>query len=171
MEPEGSLPYSQAPATCPYPEPTPSVPTTPSHFLKIHLNIILPSTYQFSFGVGGAEEFPSSPITYRTGKHLIYRMEGNLWEFPWNSLPNRKYFWDTQPPCWCAVISCTPVIVRVTNPSCHCLSAIKIGTRDTGLKMKLYFYSLLLPSFLTASRDCLLLLTEAWIKPELIHDL
>jgi hypothetical protein len=23
MEPEGSLPYSQVPATCPYPEPTP----------------------------------------------------------------------------------------------------------------------------------------------------
>jgi hypothetical protein len=25
-EPEGSSPYSQAPATCPYPEPTPSSP-------------------------------------------------------------------------------------------------------------------------------------------------
>jgi hypothetical protein len=42
MEPEVSLPYSQVPATCPYPEPT--LPTTPSNFLKIHLNIILPST-------------------------------------------------------------------------------------------------------------------------------
>ena len=40
MQPESSLPYSQAPATCPHPEPTPSSP----HFLKIHLNIILPST-------------------------------------------------------------------------------------------------------------------------------
>ena len=38
MEPESSSPYSQAPATCPYPEPT------LSHFLKINLNIILPST-------------------------------------------------------------------------------------------------------------------------------
>jgi hypothetical protein len=36
---KSSLPYSQAPATCPYP-----VPTTTSHFLKIHLNIILPPT-------------------------------------------------------------------------------------------------------------------------------
>ena len=37
-------PYPQAPGTCPYPEPAPSSPTTPSHFLKIRLNIILPST-------------------------------------------------------------------------------------------------------------------------------
>ena len=29
MEPETSLPYSQAPATCPYPEPTPSSPHNP----------------------------------------------------------------------------------------------------------------------------------------------
>ena len=36
MEPEGSLPHSQMPATCPYP--------STSHFLQIHLNIILPST-------------------------------------------------------------------------------------------------------------------------------
>ena len=29
MEPEGSLPYSQAPATLSYPEPTPSSPHNP----------------------------------------------------------------------------------------------------------------------------------------------
>ena len=34
----------KAPATCPYPEPTPSSPHNPSNFLKIHLNIIFPST-------------------------------------------------------------------------------------------------------------------------------
>ena len=32
------------PATCPYPEPAQSCPYCISHFLKIHLNIILPST-------------------------------------------------------------------------------------------------------------------------------
>ena len=39
MEPEGSSPHSQAPATCPYPEPAQS-----SRLLKVHPNITLPST-------------------------------------------------------------------------------------------------------------------------------
>ena len=41
MEPEGSLPHSQVPATCLYPEPDRSSPST--HILKIRINIILPS--------------------------------------------------------------------------------------------------------------------------------
>ena len=41
-EPEGSLPHSHVPATCPYPEPARS--SLYPHFLKIHLNIIIPST-------------------------------------------------------------------------------------------------------------------------------
>ena len=44
MEPEGSLPRLQKPAACPYPEPDQSSPCPPSNFLKIHLNIIFPST-------------------------------------------------------------------------------------------------------------------------------
>ena len=43
MEPEGSLPHSQQPATCPCPEPDQSSPVRPSHFLNILHNIILPS--------------------------------------------------------------------------------------------------------------------------------
>jgi len=42
VEPEGSLPLSQVPAICPYPEPARSSPC--HHFLKIHPSIILPST-------------------------------------------------------------------------------------------------------------------------------
>jgi len=50
MEPEGSLPHSQVPATCPYPEPDRSSPCLPpqSHLLTIHFNIILPSTPESS---------------------------------------------------------------------------------------------------------------------------
>jgi len=45
MEPDSSLPRLQMPATCPYREPDQSSSyTLTSHFLKIHLNIILPST-------------------------------------------------------------------------------------------------------------------------------
>ena len=44
MEPEGSLPHSQAPSTCPCPDPDQSGPYSPSHSFKIHFNITLPST-------------------------------------------------------------------------------------------------------------------------------
>ena len=44
MEPEGSLPNSQVPTNCLYPEPAQFSPHTTSHLLKIHLNIIHPST-------------------------------------------------------------------------------------------------------------------------------
>jgi hypothetical protein len=42
MEPEGSLPYSQLPATCPYPEPTPSSPHNPLQFPEVpHRRILI----------------------------------------------------------------------------------------------------------------------------------
>ena len=41
IEPEGSLPHSQASATCPCPGPAQSSPHT--HILEIHPNIIHPS--------------------------------------------------------------------------------------------------------------------------------
>jgi hypothetical protein len=45
MKHEGSLPQLQEPATGPYPEPDRSSPCPlPTHFSKIHFNIILPFT-------------------------------------------------------------------------------------------------------------------------------
>jgi hypothetical protein len=44
MEPEGSLPHSQVPATCPIMSQLDPVHTPTSLFPKIRLNIILPST-------------------------------------------------------------------------------------------------------------------------------
>jgi hypothetical protein len=47
VEPESSLPHSQAPATCPYPEPTPSSPPPTSWrsilILSSHLSLSLPN--------------------------------------------------------------------------------------------------------------------------------
>ena len=42
MEPASSLSHSQDPITCPYPEPDQPSPCTPSYFLKMYFNVILP---------------------------------------------------------------------------------------------------------------------------------
>jgi hypothetical protein len=41
MEPKGSSPYTQEPATCPYPQPDQSSLRPPPNLSKIHFNIIL----------------------------------------------------------------------------------------------------------------------------------
>jgi hypothetical protein len=55
MEPEGSLPHSQQPSTCPYPEPDQagpcSIPLLEDHFVILcsHLRLSLPSDFFLKF--------------------------------------------------------------------------------------------------------------------------
>ena len=60
MEPEGSLPRLQVPATCPYPEPDRSRPASTSHFLKIYFNIILstPGPSKWSLSLRVLHQYP-----------------------------------------------------------------------------------------------------------------
>jgi hypothetical protein len=46
MDPESSLPYSQASVTCLYPKPGWFSPCAPASFFKIHNNIILPFAHR-----------------------------------------------------------------------------------------------------------------------------
>ena len=69
MEVEGSLPQSQVPTTCPYPEPARSNPHPTSHFLNIHLNIIIPSTpgspkWSLSFRFPRQNSIYASPLPH-----------------------------------------------------------------------------------------------------------
>jgi len=71
MEPEGSLLSLQDPATCPYPGPDQSSPWPPSNFLKIHLNIILPSmpgSSRWSLSL----RFPQQDTIYAYPPHMCY---------------------------------------------------------------------------------------------------
>jgi len=51
MEPESSLPHSQQSTAYPYPESDQLSPNSPSYFLKVHFNIILPSTKGLPIGL------------------------------------------------------------------------------------------------------------------------
>jgi hypothetical protein len=59
MEHEGSLSYSQQPATGPYHETDASNPNLPSYFPKIYSNIIIPSTPRLPSGLF-LSDFPTN---------------------------------------------------------------------------------------------------------------
>ena len=71
MGPEGSLPHSQAHATCPYPEPAQCSPCLPSHFLKIHFNIIFPSMPNSS---GLCSSGVTTKTLYASFHHICYML-------------------------------------------------------------------------------------------------
>ena len=114
MEPEGSSPHSQAPATCPYPEPAQYSP----HLLKVHPNIILPSTPgspQRSLPLGFRHQHPvhSSPFPH-TG-HMLRRQ----------MVPHNKHMMHLDfVTCCLNLVSCTVSFVTFNlyesyNPPCR----------------------------------------------------
>ena len=70
MEPEGLIPHSQFPATCPYPELDQSSPSPPSHFLKIQHNIILPSNAWVFQVVSVPQVSPPNPCVHLSSSHI-----------------------------------------------------------------------------------------------------
>ena len=75
MEAEGSLPLSKVPAICPNPDPDESSPIRPSHFMWIHLNIILLSMSRsfnclFSLRVFHQNPVYTSPLPHTYPAHL-----------------------------------------------------------------------------------------------------
>jgi hypothetical protein len=62
MEPEGSLPYSQVPVTCPYPEPNPSSAHNPLQILKsVYTGKLVRQSLVFFFF--GANMFPDRRLS------------------------------------------------------------------------------------------------------------
>jgi hypothetical protein len=89
MEPEGSLPNSEVPASCPYPEPNQSNPCLPSHFVKNHLNIILlskPGSSKWPLSLRFPHQNPAYTPTLR---HTFYVIEKSA-SFLFKSSENTK---------------------------------------------------------------------------------
>jgi hypothetical protein len=87
MEPECSLSQSQAPFTCPYPEPEQSSPCLPSYVLQINFNIILPSihrTSKWSFSLGSPQQDPVCTFTVSHTRHILHTCHYPLFYHPNN---------------------------------------------------------------------------------------
>ena len=76
MEPESSLPYSQAPATCAYPEPTPSSPHKYlSYYLELHFASEIMQRISIKFGIAfGAKDSQNLRVLCEVNFQLHYHL-------------------------------------------------------------------------------------------------
>ena len=91
MEPEGSLPHTQKPATCLYPEPDKSCPC-PFPFLKIRFNNILPSLPGFSKCSPSLRCPHQNPVCTSRLPHTCYMPR-----------PSHSFWFDHQNDIWWGV--------------------------------------------------------------------
>jgi hypothetical protein len=89
---QGSLPHSQEPATCPYPEPDQFSPCPPSYFLKIHFNVILLDLPSSLFPSGFPTQIFYAPLlslihaTYPAHLILLYLITHIIFGYEYRSL-------------------------------------------------------------------------------------
>jgi hypothetical protein len=126
MEPEGSSPYSQQPATCPYPEPDRSspCPPPPSNLSKIHFNITLPSTPGFS-KCSPSLSFPHQNPVCTSPPYVPHVLPISVlltWSPKWDLVSNTEH----KAPCY--VVFSTPLLPR---PSWAHISSSALYSRKT----------------------------------------
>ena len=110
MEPEGSLPHTQVPDTCPLLSQLDPVHTPTSHFLKIQLNIILPTTPgypKWSLSLRFPHQNPvyTSPLPYT--RYMSRPSHPYRFDHP-NSIGWGVQIISSSPPLPCYLISLRP---------------------------------------------------------------
>ena len=94
MEPKSPLPYSQVPPPVPILSQLHPLPTTPSHFLKIHLSIILPSTSwspQWSLSL----RFPHQNLVHISNNSSVFKNASVKFGYTPRIGPFADFYWKS----------------------------------------------------------------------------